>query len=301
LIRLDSSRCDPQYIFRILQQAYRSGELDAFQIQSTGITNFRWKLFLDQFVVELPERRVQESVSQVLGLLDDLIKNNRRRVGLLEWMAQAVYQEWFVNFRYPGHESIPLVDSPLGPIPEGWEVGMLDDLLGLQRGFDLPLKNRNPGSVPVIAATGQHGTHEVARAPGPGVVTGRSGSLGTVMYVSEDFWPLNTTLWVKDFRRATPELATYVLRGLGLAQFNSGAAVPTLNRNDVAGQPVAVPPTELVEQFSALARQLLTLIVILQQSSGALRMGRDLLLPHLVSGHIDVSFLDLDAVVESVA
>jgi type I restriction enzyme S subunit len=121
------------------------------------------------------------------------------------------------------------------------------------------------------------------------------------MYVSEDFWPLNTTLWVKDFRRATPELATYVLRGLGLAQFNSGAAVPTLNRNDVAGQPVAVPPTELVEQFSALARQLLTLIVILQQSSGALRMGRDLLLPHLVSGHIDVSFLDLDAVVESVA
>jgi type I restriction enzyme S subunit len=253
------------------------------------------------FHVLLPPVETQRTIASVLSTFDHLIENNLRRIELLEQMARTIYKEWFVNFRYPGHEQSTLVDSSVGPIPEGWGAGALDDLLVLQRGFDLPLKSRRPGSVPVIAATGQLGTHEVARVSGPGVVTGRSGSLGTVTYVAGDFWPLNTTLWVKEFRLATPELAAYVLRDLDLAQFNSGAAVPTLNRNDIAGRPIAVPPVELVGLFSTVARRLLDMTVPLERSSDILKTSRDLILPRLISGQIDVSSLDFETIEDSVA
>jgi type I restriction enzyme S subunit len=117
---------------------------------------------------------------------DDLIENNSRRIAILEAMAQAIYREWFVNFRFPGHENVKLVESPLGMIPEGWDVGRLDDVLVLQRGFDLPIGARLEGDVPIYAATGIVGNHNEAKVKGPGVVTGRSGSLGKVTYVHED-------------------------------------------------------------------------------------------------------------------
>lgn len=95
-------------------------------------------------------------------------------------------------------------DSELGNIPVTWELGKLQDLLVLQRGFDLPSSARKDGEFPLIAASGPNGTHNVAMAKAPGVITGRSGVLGKVYLTLEDYWPLNTTLWVKEFKRATP-------------------------------------------------------------------------------------------------
>jgi type I restriction enzyme S subunit len=251
-------------------------------ISPTQIRGFRFNL---------PPVQVQSRIVSVLSAYDDLIENNRLRIELLEQMAHALYREWFVRFRYPGHENVPLVASDLGPIPKGWKAGTLSDLLMLQRGFDLPKNDRREGSVPVIAATGQHGMHEHAAVKGPGVVTGRSGSLGKVLYIVEDFWPLNTTLWVKEFRRSTPELAFYVLKSLGLEQFNSGAAVPTLNRNDVSGHPVPVPPADIVRRFSDVVRDMFYLMHTIENSTVILRATRDLLLPRLISGEIDFSKL----------
>ena len=76
----------------------------------------------------IPEPPTQRRISAVLGVIDDLIENHRRRIGLLEQMAQDIYREWFVRFRYPGHEDATFVDSALGPIPEGWRVGTVRDL-----------------------------------------------------------------------------------------------------------------------------------------------------------------------------
>jgi type I restriction enzyme S subunit len=208
-------------------------------------------------------------------------------------MAQRIYREWFVDFRYPGHEDVPLVDTELGPIPAGWKVGILDDLVVLQRGFDLPKSQRGVGTVPVIAATGRHGTHSEAKVNGPGVVTGRSGSLGAVEYIAEEFWPLNTTLWVKDFRRATPESAYFLLRNLDLAGFNSGSAVPTLNRNDISQLAQTLPPDALVARFSEHARNILANVRVLERSNEVLRATRDLLLPRVISGEVDVTDLNM--------
>jgi type I restriction enzyme S subunit len=248
---------------------------------------------LKNFEIELPPVPIQHKIAAILSAYDDLIENNTRRIEILEEMARSLYREWFVNFRFPGHEQVKMVDSELGLIPEGWEFGRLDDALILQRGFDLPTKQRKEGSIPIYASTGITGTHNEAKVKAPGVVTGRSGSLGTVIYVDEDFWPLNTTLWVKEFRRVTPLYAFYLLSDLKLEQYNSGAAVPTLNRNDIHGLPVVLPPQRILEQFNQFVEPLIVLKKNLIKRNDNLRQTRDLLLPKLISGEINVESFDI--------
>ena len=127
-----------------------------------------------------------------------------------------------------------------------WVDTILGDVLTLQRGFDLPKTERKPGRYPVIASTGPVGWHLEAAVKGPGVVIGRSGSLGGGQYIAGDFWPLNTTLWVKDFKGNDCRFCYYLIKSLDLAQFNVGSGVPTLNRNHIHPLPLSVPrdPTE---------------------------------------------------------
>lgn len=287
---VDTAEHVPEFVYYLLRHHSESIR----QRAGGAATPLLNKTTFSRVTLQVPPRPVQERIAALLTVYDELIENNLRRIEILEEMAQTIYREWFVEFRYPGFGDVSMVDSDLGPIPVGWCVGTLDNLLVLQRGFDLPRKTQREGSVPVIAATGHRGTHEQARAKGPGVVTGRSGSLGTVQYVNEDFWPLNTTLWGKEFRSATPELAFFVLKSIGLQQFNSGAAVPTLNRNDVSGHPVVVPPANIVGRFSELTGEMFELQFLLERQTAVLRITRDLLIPKLISGEIDVSDLDID-------
>jgi type I restriction enzyme S subunit len=238
--------------------------------------------------IEVPPIPVQRRIAGVVSAYDDLIENSQRRIGILESMARALYREWFVHFRFPGHEDHPRVASPLGEIPQGWEAGRLDDLLVLQRGFDLPKTARAEGAVPIIAATGVTGFHNEAKVKGPGVVTGRSGTIGEVLYVHEDFWPLNTALWAKEFPKAEPLYAYYVLSSLDLKQFNSGAAVPTLNRNDIHGLAAVVPARDLQRRFQEVAGSMLAQARTLERKIDNLRRTRDLLLPRLLSCQIEL-------------
>ena len=112
-----------------------------------------------------------------------------------------------------------------------YKTTTLDQFVTLQRGFDLPTQNRVDGSVPVIAASGTAGFHNESKVMPPGVVLGRSGSIGAPQYISVDFWPLNTTLFVKDFHGNNPKFVYYVLKTIDFKDFNAGGTVPTLNRN----------------------------------------------------------------------
>jgi type I restriction enzyme S subunit len=239
---------------------------------------------LKSYVLPLPELVAQQRIASILFAYDDLIENNRRRIHLLEQAARLLYKEWFVHLRFPGHKHS---NFPKG-VPEGWEKCSLGDLLTLQRGFDLPVKQRKDGPFPIYASTGINGFHNVAKVKGPGVVTGRSGSLGTVMYVSGDFWPLNTALWVKEFRRVGPLFATHLLSEMHLEQYNGGAAVPTLNRNDVHRVRCLCPPASLMRHFDEFSSPVAQQIQTLERSSGVLTKARDLLLPRLMNGEIEV-------------
>lgn len=249
---------------------------------------------LKRIELRLPPIWLQERIASILSAYDDLIENNLRRIKILEEMAQNLYREWFVNFRFPGHEKAQMVDSELGKVPETWEVGSLQQVITLQRGFDLPRKQRVPGEVPIYAASGVADTHNVIKVKGPGVVTGRSGTLGKVMYIDHDFWPLNTTLWGKEYQRGTPLYAYYLLRDLSLEQYNSGAAVPTLNRNDIHDLPVVLPDEQTLARFDQEEGALHGLITLLREKTEVLGSCRGLILPKLISGELDVSELDIE-------
>ncbi len=237
----------------------------------------------------LPDLADQARIVDCLSVYDDLIATNQRRIALLEDAARRLYREWFVLQRFPGHESVPVKDG----VPEGWERGSLDRALFLQRGFDLPNGSRIAGDVPVYASTGINGFHNDAKAVGPGVVTGRSGTLGQVHYVAKDFWPLNTSLWVKEFRRVSPIVAYFLLSELNLEQFNSGASVPTLDRKTVHQASVLLPSPDLVEKFDTLVQPLFDQIDALKAGIDSTSKARDLLLPKLMSGQIDISGIRL--------
>lgn len=128
----------------------------------------------------------------------------------------------------------------------GWQIKRLGDVATLQRGFDLPTQDRVSGEFPLVSSSGISDTHHKSAVQGPGVVTGRSGSIGNVFFIEDDFWPLNTVLYVKDFHGNDPRFVYHLLKNFDLKRFASGAGVPTLNRNFVHDEWVKVPP--LAEQ-----------------------------------------------------
>ena len=128
----------------------------------------------------------------------------------------------------------------------GWHVKPLGEVVTLQRGFDLPKQDRQPGTVPIVSSSGVSGSHSKSRVSAPGVVTGRYGSIGRVHFIETDFWPLNTTLFVKDFKGNDPRFVAYLLGTIDYASCSDKSSVPGVNRNDLHRLSVAVP--DLPEQ-----------------------------------------------------
>lgn len=128
--------------------------------------------------------------------------------------------------------------------PFDWRKSTLGDVIELKRGYDLPTSDRRKGRVPVVSSSGISGWHDETRVKGPGVVTGRYGTLGSVYYLTEDFWPLNTTLYVRDFKGNDPRFIAYLLQSMDFLGASDKSSVPGLNRNDLHRYEVKVPPLD---------------------------------------------------------
>jgi type I restriction enzyme, S subunit len=122
-----------------------------------------------------------------------------------------------------------------------WKHTTLGEIITLQRGYDLPSRERKPGKIPIITSSGLAGTHKEARAKGPGVVTGRYGTIGEVFFINEDYWPHNTTLYVRDFKGNDPLFVSYLLKTIDLQSFSGKSGVPGVNRNDLHEISLEVP------------------------------------------------------------
>ncbi|MGI9282689.1 MAG: restriction endonuclease subunit S [Endozoicomonas sp.] len=125
---------------------------------------------------------------------------------------------------------------------KNWPLKPLKEIATLKRGYDLPVSDRTPGAYPVFAANGEHGSHNQYKVKGPGVVTGRSGTIGKVHFIEDDYWPLNTALYVQNFHGNDPRWVMYMLSSFKLERFLQGAGVPTLNRNLVHNELIPLPP-----------------------------------------------------------
>ena len=129
---------------------------------------------------------------------------------------------------------------------------LFKDFIKLQRGFDLPKTQMIEGDYPVIGSTTIIGHHNEYKVDPPGVITGRSGSLGFVQYIKKKYWPHNTSLWVKDFKGNDPKYVYYFLKVFGLERFNSGAGVPTLNRNDLDNYEIQIQEIENQQKITSI-------------------------------------------------
>ena len=123
-----------------------------------------------------------------------------------------------------------------------WREVPLGDVIELKRGYDLPSRDRRDGPFPIVSSSGVSGRHAEAKAKAPGVVIGRYGTLGEVHYITEDYWPLNTSLYIRDFKGNDPRFISYFLRSMDFSAYSDKAAVPGLNRNDLHTAEVRLPP-----------------------------------------------------------
>ncbi|HEY0892478.1 MAG TPA: restriction endonuclease subunit S, partial [Cellvibrio sp.] len=133
-----------------------------------------------------------------------------------------------------------------------WVEIELGDFIELKRGYDLPQKDRTAGNIPIVSSSGKSGLHGDFKVKGPGVITGRYGTIGEVFYCEENFWPLNTTLYVKDFKGNDPLFTYYFLKTIRFSDYSDKAAVPGINRNHLHKAIVKVPSDPIYQRHLAL-------------------------------------------------
>ncbi len=285
----DPSIIDPRFLFYWMHSRDFTNQVH----QVKGLTDMADYVSLgDQrrMKITVPPLPIQHKIAAILSAYDDLIENNTRRIAILEEMAQSLYREWFVCFRFPGHEKGRMVETALGLIPEGWEVMRLGDVVELAYGKALKADTRIAESVPVYGSAGIVGYHNEALVKGPGIIVGRKGNVGSVFWSDADFFPIDTVFYVRSKIRLY-----YIYYNLREQRFiNNDAAVPGLNRNQAYLLPFLLPSEATLEQFEEFISPLFRQINLLSKKNTNLRRTRDLLLPKLISGVVDVEGLAIE-------
>ena len=236
------------------------------------------------FPVELPPLETQHRIADILSAYDDLIENNQKQIKLLEEAAQRLYKEWFVDLRFPGHENMKIVDG----VPEGWSKTNINEILTFHRGYDLTKNEMKAGRYPVVGSTTVIGYHNEFKIKGPGIVTGRSGSLGKYQFIWDDFWPHNTSLYISDYKDHNIFFVYSLLQTVDFTSLNNGGAIPTLNRNVLSNVEVIEPEKKLQDMFAKIAEPQYQKIKNLEKQNDRLKTARDLLLPKLMNGEVEV-------------
>jgi type I restriction enzyme S subunit len=203
----------------------------------------------------------------------------------LEAIALAIFKEWFVEFRFPGFDGI-LVDG----LPKGWRKGHLSDILDLQYGKALKSDDRRQGSYPVIGSSGVVGLHDTFHVKGPGIVIGRKGTIGKVIWIDENFFPIDTTFFIKDLL-GTSSLYYhfFLLRNQSFQKISSDSAVPGLNKNEALRNYAIVPQVEIINRYSEIAKPVFARMNLINIENNTLTQLRDSILPKLMTGKIKVA------------
>ncbi len=196
------------------------------------------KSTLEKIEIPIPTPKEQHRIADCLSSLDDLISAEARALDALKAHKKGLMQQLFPR----EGETTPRLRFPEFRGKGEWESKKLKKVAPLQRGFDLPASEICDGQVPIVYSNGIRGKHATGMATGPGLVTGRSGTIGKLHYIeSGEYWPHNTALWVTDFCGNVPKFIYYLYDAIGLERFSSGSGVPTLNRNDVHAFLASIP------------------------------------------------------------
>ena len=239
---------------------------------------------IKEYSFTLPDIQNQHYIADILSTYDNIIENNQKQIKLLEEAAQRLYKEWFVDLHFPGHEDTKIVDGVL----EGWSKTNINEILTFHRGYDLTKNEMKAGRYPVVGSTTVIGYHNEFKIKGPGIVTGRSGSLGKYQFIWDDFWPHNTSLYISDYKDHNIFFVYSLLQTVDFTSLNNGGAIPTLNRNVLSNVEVIEPEKKLQDMFAKIAEPQYQKIKNLEKQNDRLKTARDLLLPKLMNGEVEV-------------
>ncbi|MEZ8407930.1 restriction endonuclease subunit S [Vibrio splendidus] len=277
---------DESFVFYLLK-------LNLFQLKTfdSGTASGRENVSKSSFSaikVKVPEsKNVQTKIATLLTAYDDFVDNNLEQIRLLEEMAQITYEEWFVRMKFPCHEEVEI--DPETGLPSGWSRKKMGEVLTLNYGKALKSGDRNGGNILVYGSAGIVGYHDSALVEGPGIVLGRKGNVGSVYWSHSPFYPIDTVYYV-----ASQTSLYFVYYCLKYQKFvNNDAAVPGLNRNAAYAKKINLPNSELIEQFDRQMGPIFSSINNLQQQVELLKEARDVLLPRLMTGMIDIDKVEL--------
>ena len=304
IVRIDPNCADPYFVlYSINSPKYKHHLLTLAQGGATreALT----KDTIGDFEIPFPPLPTQHKIAAILSAYDDLIENNTRRIQILEEMAQALYREWFVEFRFPGHEKVKMVESELGMVPEGWEVKRLADVCDIVMGQSPKSEfyNEIGEGLPFHQGVTDFGDRFPDRKYC--TVTNRIAEAGDILFsVRAPVGRINIT----DKKivigrglcaiRSNSSKQTYVLQQLK-EQFidedimGGGTIFKSVTKADVHGIKLLVPTEVLLKSFEEIMILIFAELKNLTFKNVNLRSTRDLLLPKLISGEVDVSSLDI--------
>lgn len=315
LVELLSQEVDRRFLYYL----FNTGPVRA-QIQATATgskVRHTAPSRVEDVVVALPPLRIQRKIAAILLAYDDLVESNNRRIRILEEMAQRIYREWFVDFRYPGHEGIPLIQSELGPVPVGWCVHTTDDVANILGG-GTPSREApdywDPGevtwytptdltrlgsmfaeqSISMISPEGLKKSSARLFPAGSVMMTSRATIGVTALNVAEAATnqgfitcvPRSVTTnyhlyyWIDQYKDTILALA-------------SGATFKEINKATFRKLPFLLAPPDIEQRFGEVVGVLGDAILSALRTRATLRAARDLLLPRLISGEIDVEGLEI--------
>ncbi|MEE4564465.1 restriction endonuclease subunit S [Paenibacillus polymyxa] len=222
-----------------------------------------------------PLKQEQQVIGRFFKQLDHLITLHQRKLNNVKNLKAGLFQKMFPK----NGEDFPEVRFP--GFTDAWEQRKVIDIAPLQRGFDLPVSEMEAGSYPVIMSNGVGAYHSKYKARAPGVVTGRSGTIGNLTFVETDYWPHNTALWVTDFKGNDAKFIYYLYQKLDLKRYGTGSGVPTLNRNNVHDTKTNIPSVTEQNQISRLFESLDHLITLHQRKLKHLQEQKKTLLQQM--------------------
>lgn len=272
---------DYRYLFYWFLLAGKTGELDQYFTGAT-IKHMPGQK-LKEVVIDKPPLEIQHRIADILSAYDDLIENNQKQIKLLKEAAQRLYKEWFMDLHFPGHENTKIVDG----VPEGWRRGLLKELISVNYGKDHK-KVPDDGNIPVYGSGGLMRKCNKSLFSGEAVLIPRKGSLNNIMYVDETFWTVDTMFYATMKQPHTAVFVYFFVKAFDMYSMNIGAAVPSMTTKILDAMDVVIPDKETLEKFDKYAKVYFNKIKTLQGQNEQLKTARDLLLPKLMSGEVEV-------------
>jgi type I restriction enzyme S subunit len=308
--RTDQEKLDNYFLLYALQESYMQGQLKAAGSGST-VEHIRVG-DAENLKIRIPDIQTQRKWSSMLRAYDNLIENNNRRIAILEEMVQSLYREWFVKFRFPGHENVKFIDSPLGRIPEGWDVVALEDICErITDGAHKSPKSVDDG-VPMASVKDMHDfgfnlskcrhiseddylelVRQDSVVRGGDVLIAKDGSyLKHTFVVEKDMKValLSSIAMLRPNERVKAHWLSYCLRSDGvkdrMKQCVSGVAIPRIILKDFRKFKVTLPHNDIQESWNGHIKEVVNMCWMLIRKNNNLRKQKDMVLPKLISGTV---------------